>query len=1041
MPRPTHRLRRGNPFPGGDSTPWSAAFPLGVTAEAPARRRFPRWPLWFLVPGIPVAALLVAEIVASPFEARLFHRISRSFAFSVENGPCTAALPPPRGPYDQRLGYARLHAFTLGLQAAGYKVERQARPSPLLQQVHALGVFPIYREKSQAGLRVLDCSGQLLYRAQFPARVYEGLEAVPGVVVASLLFIENREALDASHPGRNPAVDWSRLGKALGVKALSLIDWNRKAIGGSTLATQLEKFRHSPDGRTLTAGDKLRQMLSASLRAYQEGENTLPARRRIVVDYLNSVPLAGAPGYGEVNGIGDGLWAWFGRDFAQFNRLLAAPDETPEGALAFKEVLSLFLAQRRPSYYLMEDRAGLEELTESYVRLLTREGAITPRMRDLALAARLVFLNRAVPERPVYSDRKGANLLRGRLAAQLSLPSFYDLDRLDLSVESTLDGRAQTAVSRFLASLGDPDVVAAAGLKQHRLLALGNPAGVTYTFTLYERTPSANLVRVQTDSTGQPLDLNDGMKLCLGSTAKLRTLVTYLEVIVKLHERYAGMDAKELRAVRVPRRDRLSAWAVAYLAKAGDRSLTPMLEAALERRYSASPGEVFFTGGGVHTFSNFKREDDGRIMTVRHALQHSVNLVFIRLMRDVVNYYTLQVGGSTAELLGDSDDPRRTEYLSRFADREGSEFLRRFYRKHKGKPPAESLDLVLSGVHPSGVRIATILGSVHPQASLDELRALFARHAPGQDPPDAELQELQSKYSPANYSLVDRGYVAGVHPLELWVMEFLRRNPDATLGQALDASAAERQVVYGWLFKTRSKHAQDRRIATLLETEAFLEIHSAWQRLGYPFAYLTPSLATAIGSSGDRPAALAELMGILANDGVRLPTVRAERLHFAEKTPYETSFVPKTGPGERVLAPEVAQVVRRALLEVVEEGTAQRLQRALVRPDKTKRVVGGKTGTGDERFERYGPGGRVIESRFVSRAAVFTFLIDDRFFGVLTAYVYGPEAGNYGFTSALPVQLLGMLLPELSPLLDGPPSVPEHAAVARAGVAAPAAGP
>ena len=38
----------------------------------------------------------------------------------------------------------------------------------------------------------------------------------------------------------------------------------------------------------------------------------------------------------------------------------------------------------------------------------------------------------------------------------------------------------------------------------------------------------------------------------------------------------------------------------------------PMLEAAMERRYSASPGETFFTGAGAHTFSNFKREDDGK---------------------------------------------------------------------------------------------------------------------------------------------------------------------------------------------------------------------------------------------------------------------------------------------------------------------------------------------------------------------------------------------------------------------------------------------
>ena len=41
----------------------------------------------------------------------------------------------------------------------------------------------------------------------------------------------------------------------------------------------------------------------------------------------------------------------------------------------------------------------------------------------------------------------------------------------------------------------------------------------------------------------------------------------------------------------------------------------------------------FATGGGVHAFANFDREDDGRIMTVREAFRKSVNLVFIRLMR------------------------------------------------------------------------------------------------------------------------------------------------------------------------------------------------------------------------------------------------------------------------------------------------------------------------------------------------------------------------------------------------------------------------
>jgi hypothetical protein len=36
--------------------------------------------------------------------------------------------------------------------------------------------------------------------------------------------------------------------------------------------------------------------------------------------------------------------------------------------------------------------------------------------------------------------------------------------------------------------------------------------------------------------------------------------------------------------------------------------------------------------------------------------------------------------------------------------------------------------------------------------------------------------------------------------------------------------------------------------------------------------------------------------------------------------------------------------------------------------------------------------------------------------------VAGPTAARYEFTSALPVRLLGILMPALSPLLDSPPT-------------------
>ncbi len=115
---------------------------------------------------------------------------------------------------------------------------------------------------------------------------------------------------------------------------------------------------------------------------------------------------------------------------------------------------------------------------------------------------------------------------------------------------------------------------------------------------------------------------------------------------------------------------------------------------------------------------------------------------------------------------------------------------------------------------------------------------------------------------------------------------------------------------------------------------------------------------------------------------------------------------------------EVAAVLRRALIDVAERGTARRIRGAFLQTDGSAIVVGGKTGTGDNRHDAFGPKGLLIESRVLNRAAVFVFLIGDRFFGTMTAYVPGPEAANYGFTSALPVQVLKILAPKLVPLID-----------------------
>ena len=708
------------------------------------------------------------------------------------------------------------------------------------------------------------------------------------------------------------------------------------------------------------------------------------------------------------------------------NRTLSRIDEHAKADIKkprrvpFRQVLSLLIAQRRPTYYLGSGgHDDLAELTDSYLRLLASAGIISENLRDAALEIALELREgTSGPPRAEVRSWKAANAVRYKLVSLLDTPRLYDIDRLDLTAKSTLDGRMQDAATAMLQQLRDPPYVKSAKLQEARLLAGGDPAAVLYSFTLYERGQTTNVVRVQTDSFGQPFDTNEGAKLELGSTAKLRTLTTYLDIIATLHEHYSGKERNALRAEPVHRKDTLTRWAIDYLLNARDTSLGAMLEAAMERRYSANPGESFFTGGGVHTFSNFKREDDGKAPSVREALRDSVNLAFVRVMRDIVHHHMYRSPESPARLLEDEGAPKRESYLARFADREGSGFVRTYYRKYRGLSQERALESLLNGVRPTPVRLTVVFRSVKPEARIEEFRQFLRQRLPSSQLPDTAINDLYQRYSPKQFNLQDRGYLARVHPLELWLVGYLRHHPDATIKEVISAGAKERREVYAWLFKTHAKAAQDKRIAMLIEIEAFTEIHNQWKRVGYPFGSLVPSYATAIGVSGDRPAALAELMGIILNGGMRLPTSRVEELHFAAGTPYETIVGPDMASPEQVMAPEVAATLKRALLSVVEAGTARRVHGAFMFPDKTQLVVGGKTGTGDNRVEVYGAHGQLIQSKAVNRTATFAFFLGDRYFGVITAYVPAPLAQNYNFTSALPVQILKNLAPQLMPHLD-----------------------
>lgn len=941
----------------GSSTTRTQSDPEEVAVARP-RRRF--WKLAAICLFLGFLGALAAELRTSWLQSRLLAAVARRSTYSMGAGLSPTIRYPQSAPYTDRLGYSRLRVFVTALGRAGFSVTSQARHSDMAQRLMDWGVSAFDEAKPQAGLRLADRRGDSLFTATYPAYTYHRFEDIPPVVVRTLLFIENREILDADTPYRNPSVEWPRLAGAVFDVGVNFIYPAHRISGGSTLATQIEKTRYSPGGATGSAREKVRQMVSASLRAYHRGEETMEARKRIVADYLNGLPLAAAAGHGEVHGLGDGLWAWYGADFAAVNQLLSPPAlgsgaVTEQQALAYRQVLSLLLAVNSPVLYLDKDPRALEARTATYVRVLAKAGEIPAPLGESALRARAVVRRHAPPAPAVkFADRKGADAIRAQLVGLLGLDSVYDLDRLDLTVDTTLDAGVQQSTARTLQQFGDPLFAAESGLLGDRLLKPDDTGSVIYSFTLYERSAGANLLRVQTDNYPQPLSVNEGTKLELGSTAKLRTLAHYLEIVASLHRDLTGQAQPQLEAG-----DPLTRWAVEYFASAQDTSLPAMLQAAMSRRYSASPAEGFFTGGGLHYFSNFQKEDNGRILSVSEAFQNSVNLVFVRLLRDEVRYHEARLPSAA-----------RRETLTRFAEFEGAQFLDRFHEKYHG-------------------------------LAVPELTAA--------------LQERRSH--------------RGVHPLEIWLLDYLTQHLAATRSAIMEASLQARRDAYDWLYASRHRAAQDSRIGIVLEQDAFAEIHQAWKRLGYPFDHLVSSYATALGSSGDNPAALAELAGIILNDGVHQPSVRIRRLHFAEGTPWDSVLDRQPSPAERVLAPEIAAVVRAEMFNVVEKGTARRAYGSVVLSDGSKLPVGGKTGTGDNRIEIMLAGRRRIDGKVMNRTATFVFVIGDRFFGVITAFVPGQEAGNYGFTSALPVQAFRTVIRSIQPLLevagrDLPPASP-----------------
>src|SRR5262249_5600707 len=210
----------------------------GPSSRPPNRRRW--W--WRCVIGVGLAVLGVAgyfclqflyhEALSSTLQARYLSPLSSQLSFVVEPGPSPLIRFPTTGPYDRRFGYVALPSFIQRFLALGFDITAQARFSSKLAQVVDSGFFPIYHEKTQAGLRLLDRHGQRVFSTTSPMRIYRDFEDIPQLVLDTLLFIENRGLFDERYPQRNPAVEWDRFGLALFDTLARTLGFNAKRAGG-----------------------------------------------------------------------------------------------------------------------------------------------------------------------------------------------------------------------------------------------------------------------------------------------------------------------------------------------------------------------------------------------------------------------------------------------------------------------------------------------------------------------------------------------------------------------------------------------------------------------------------------------------------------------------------------------------------------------------------------------------------------------------------------------------------------------------------------
>ena len=978
-------------------------------------------------------------------------------------------IPIPDSPRWKRDGMIYYPQLFDVLKNGGFQIDKETHLvlTPQAKKLFDMGIIPFnhYQGKAFSGLKIVDRHKKMVYLYKHPNQ-FKNFKHISPFILKALLVWENdklrHRLFDKNKNGAelNYLIEGPRIAKSVSEYLQYKITGEGAYSGASTLMTTLEKITNTPGGKTHNVNDKINQMIGAGLHLYggdsdlnsslgsgsgkaeEKGNGNGNGVEKALVDFLNTVPMAGGPKShaGELFGFGASYYAWFGYTIDGLNEQLKSKDSQVRSQ-AYKNICSLIVSIRRPSELLRSpdrvdkqanlllSRLNKKKLLNSalYVKSRTMKPAWNPQRNhryqlDYALhreasSARNQYtqlIRRAVAEKSGRAESKKINL--------------QTVDAMSVAIEMTTDAQLEKDIRGVLDDMYTETA-------QKTPFVQGRQKGLLYGLNLEELKNiqyGAIVLEIDEDRHWKILANTDTQSNVVynpakqgrfqwGSTAKLRVLVNYLTIIhdEALLLQSAYKESKELSKKTSKEQASKDSYHIklkeygnssvtikrllaSYIKKYPDATMKQILAWSMSRRISANPDRKFLTGESWHQFHNYQKSDDQKNPNIWQMTTDSINLSFVRLMRDVVDYYIEQSGYNKIAILTDKNNPVRKKIIDDAVKKEEMFYLNglNFF--------VERIQDSFSDVFLMDEKIAGNEG-VTDKAIIIRARDIIKQmNLPLDKSVENNVYNHSYKKSGEKYRMLLSWFKRITHYEKKWLLARVRQqhNRDSDL-IAIEQTRIIQQTSQ-WL--RSSKFWIKNTLYTHMERQAFAQgVTPAWKKLGYPFN-VSPSYAVVLGSSGDTPMSLVELAGILLNDGVHEKNISSiERIILAPESEFETPF--KIIHQQEVIIPRaVAIVARKAMEGVLHKGTAIFASRHPLM--KYVQSAGAKTGTGDNRYNQ----------EPVNRSAAVLSVLDTgegkaKYAICITMSVTDGDIAHYKFTSKVPVRILSRIADHLSPVI------------------------